>query len=286
MTLLKYETLSLELSVKDQETTKRNIFGNVLGGDKPLSQEQDLPGQQQAQQTEDDITPLQELGQEVVENVATAQEKLIVEEAEDRKETKRVILQRLDTMIRGRELKLDEELLNVMISLSVGVGAAVGDNLAIFDKVPWLGIVPEYLSDQGLEWLANNFDKGVREVLSRVTSKDYRKDKPLIKGTANLISGGIGLGTKALVGLGFIPAGVVGDFTNPATVQAIMEMGKYTPVIGAFVERGVNATDTIIDGVTGVVRKVFGKTKQEGPKMSFMDWWDQKLHEGVTFSTV
>lgn len=282
MTLLKPETMPFgDTHVPSMDSSTFAKFGNDT-----ISQEQDLPGQQQAQQTEDEITPLQELGQKVVENIATAQEDLIVEEAEDRKKTKKGILQRLDTMIRGRELKVDEELLNAMIALSVGVGAAVGDNLAIFDKIPWLGIPFEYLTDQGFEWLANGFDKGVREVLSRVTSKDYRREKPLIKGTANLISGGIGLGTKALVGLGFIPAGVVGDFVNPATVQSIMEMGKYTPVIGAFVERGINTTDGVIDGVTGLVRKVLGKAKGEGPKMSFSDWWDQKLHEGVTFSTV
>lgn len=285
MTLLKPETMPFG-DIRDPSTDSSTFA--ELGND-TISQEQDLHGQQQAQQTEDDITPLQQLGQQVVENIATAQEDLIVEVTEDKTETKKGILTRLDTMIRGRELTLDRAILDLMIALSVGTLGAVGDNVALFEKIPWVGIVLEFISDHGLKWIANEFDSNVRDLVSKIAKKDYRTNKPLIGGTASLLSEGLGLGTKALVSLGFIPAGVIGDFLNPATVQSALELGKYTPIIGAFVERGVNTTDSIIGGITSIVDKVFKKAQDEKPELSFdtfREWWDKKLHEGVVFTPV
>ncbi|HOU75650.1 MAG TPA: hypothetical protein PK957_00825 [Candidatus Dojkabacteria bacterium] len=275
MTLLKPETL------EDTDSESGQTFS--------FAQETNSPARTKPQKTEDDIPPLPELGAETLKNVSEIQEDLIVEDAQDKQETKKGILTHLDTMIRGRKLTLDRAILDLMIALSIGTAGAIGDNVALFDKVPWLGIVLEFVSDQGLKWVANEFDEKVRDLVSKVANKDYRTNKPFIGGTANLVSEGIGLGTKALVALGFIPAGAIGDFVNPATVQAVLEFGKYTPIIGAVVERGVNTSDKLIGRVTGLIGEIFGKVEEEKPGFSFDNfskWWDQKLQEGVVFSPV
>lgn len=264
----------------EANTDTTNTFAE-LAEPELISTEHDRAGQQLAQVSENTVA---QMGAETLEHIGGLEQEVDGEIHTDQAETKAGILRRLDTAIRGRELQMDERILSVLIALSIGTVTIIGDNIAMFEKVPVVGWIAEWASDQGLHWVANKMDELMRELASKVRNKDYRTEKPFIHGTAKAVAAGLGLGSKLLVNIGFIPAGVIGDFINPGSIQSGLELGKYLPIAGAFVERGVSITDWFTEGVIKIIEKVTGRNESDQPRQSFIDWLNEKISSGATFA--